>query len=505
MAYWHDLRAAMVAEQPVYFLGTVVLTVGSGDRSVVIDGQQRLATTSMLLAAIRDIFLEQEDPISAAQVASQYVVSTSLASQNAEPRLLLNRVDRQAYEHVVVGSTPGRAPELSDSGKRISLCYERLKTELREDVLSAGPYWRQRLISWIQMLDVRTRIIVVTVQDDADAFMIFETLNDRGLALTVADLIKNYLFGLCRENIGQVEERWVESTGHFDNAAASVEFTTFLRHWWSSLNGATRERDLYRNIRRSITTERAALEAVQRISSAAPLYSAILNPEVEYWSEFPDNLSEYIRVLLELGLGQHRPLLLAAMARFDVIETEALIRGLISWSVRGLIVGGIGGGTTERYYAEAAVGVSSGRISTAVQVMEKLEPIIPTDSEFRDQFSQRRISRLALAHYYLRAIEYGSAIPVTDERDFVVMAVLRPSEYEDFLEPDEDDPVDKRIGNFILIPKSRATEFANSQAMRLSAVGDYAVSAEQWIRRGVHERQADLAAAAAEVWARRPQ
>ncbi|KAB2813102.1 DUF262 domain-containing protein [Pimelobacter simplex] len=504
LAYWHDLRAAMVAEQPVYFLGTVVLTRGGNDRSTVIDGQQRLATTSMLLAAIRDIFLEYGDPVSAAQVTSQYVTSTSLLSQLTEPRLLLNHVDRRAYQSFVVDPSQESLNDFPESGRRIAGCFERLKDELRQDVASAGPYWRQRLINWIQMLDVRTRVIVVTVQDDADAFMIFETLNDRGLALTVADLVKNYLFGLCRDRVGEVEEMWIDATGNFDNAAASVEFTTFLRQWWSSLHGATRERDLYRNIRRSVTTELGAVDAVKQISQAAPLYTAILDPEQEYWSEFSRDMSESARVLLELGLGQHRPLLLAAMSRFGSEELGILLRGLISWSVRGLIVGGIGGGTTERYYAEAAVAISSGRILTATQVVEQLDPIVPSDAEFNSQFSQRRINKLALVHYYLRAIASRDVIPDADERDYVVMPVVRRADYEHLLTEEDDDPIDRRIGNYILVPKGRATEFASSIDLRLSEVRGYARNPDEWIKHGISERQAALASSATEIWTRWP-
>lgn len=504
LAFWQDLRASMVADNSVYFLGTVVLTVGAGDRSTVIDGQQRLATTSMLLAAIRDVFTERGDTASAAQVGSQYVSSTSLLTQLAEPRLMLNHVDRFAYQSIVVDAEVPALDNLSDSGRRIAECVDLLRNRLREDVDAAGPYWRDRLIGWIRMLDSKTRVIVVSVRDDADAFMIFETLNDRGLALTVADLVKNYLFGLCRDRIGEVEQQWVRATGNFDNGSTSVEFTTFLRQWWSSLHGATRERDLYRRIRRTITNEAAALEALNRISDAAPLYTALLNPEQEYWSERPVNLSEAVRVLLELGLEQHRPLLLAAMAHFEEIELERLLHGLISWSVRGLVVGGIGGGTTERAYAETAVAVSSGRVSTTDHVLDRLEFILPTERDFYLQFAQRRVNKSGLLHYYLRAVQGGSSVPAADERDFVVMPVLYRAEYVDLLDLEEDDPIDKRIGNYILVPKADATKMRNSQTLRLAMVSQYARSVEEWLRNGATTRQLDLAERANNVWPRRP-
>lgn len=53
--FWSDLRSAFAESSPEYFLGTIVLTrQGKPPRDTIIDGQQRLATTSILLAAIRD-------------------------------------------------------------------------------------------------------------------------------------------------------------------------------------------------------------------------------------------------------------------------------------------------------------------------------------------------------------------------------------------------------------------------------------------------------------------
>src|SRR3989304_5082896 len=55
---FHDYANAIANQHGSYFLGTIVLTRGTGDVPEVSDGQQRLATTTILLAAIRNYFLE---------------------------------------------------------------------------------------------------------------------------------------------------------------------------------------------------------------------------------------------------------------------------------------------------------------------------------------------------------------------------------------------------------------------------------------------------------------
>src|SRR3954453_19740147 len=60
--YWSDLRSAFAKADPEYFLGTVVLTSeGLVGRHAIIDGQQRIATTAILLAAIRDEYKARGD------------------------------------------------------------------------------------------------------------------------------------------------------------------------------------------------------------------------------------------------------------------------------------------------------------------------------------------------------------------------------------------------------------------------------------------------------------
>src|SRR5215467_9823631 len=55
---FEDLSAAISNNNQTYFLGTLVFTQGPGDRLEVADGQQRLATASILIAAIRDYLAE---------------------------------------------------------------------------------------------------------------------------------------------------------------------------------------------------------------------------------------------------------------------------------------------------------------------------------------------------------------------------------------------------------------------------------------------------------------
>ena len=251
-----------------------------------------------------------------------------------------------------------------------------------------------------------------------------------------------YLFGLSRNDIDTIQEQWTGALSSLQASADEETFTTFVRHLWGSLRGSTRERELYGQIKAEITSAPSALRFGQQLESAAPFYAALLSADHPYWADKTE-LAPAAQTLLRLGLEQNRPLLLAAMRRFDDSELAVLIRAVISWSVRGLVVGGIGGGTTERAYGEPAVRVSEGSAVSTADVYEELSGVIAADEEFRRVFAGRRINRSRLAKYLLAALtqaEAGVGSPsivseTTDSRLVLGTVMPRsaaPEEWPDF-------------------------------------------------------------------------
>ena len=84
----------------------------------------------------------------------------------------------------------------------------------------------------------------------------------------------------------------------------------------------------------------------------------------ERWTELGTIAEKNLQTLNRLDLEQMRPLLLAVMKHFANREIKRTLKALVSWGVRGLIVGGIGGGKTERAYSQAAVKIRDGNIKT---------------------------------------------------------------------------------------------------------------------------------------------
>ncbi|MFQ5597837.1 MAG: DUF262 domain-containing protein [Nitrospiria bacterium] len=86
---WDDLQGILYGDQDNYFLGSMVFISKSDGSLEVVDGQQRLATVSILLAAIRDGFQGIDDQQRADHIDMQYLCTRDFKTMEASPRLSL--------------------------------------------------------------------------------------------------------------------------------------------------------------------------------------------------------------------------------------------------------------------------------------------------------------------------------------------------------------------------------------------------------------------------------
>jgi len=515
--------SAFAQADPEYFLGTIVLSAeGTARRLTIVDGQQRLATTTMLLAAIRDEYRQRGDLTRADIVQRDFLSKPDLDSGTDVPQLRLNSEDDHFFQDLVVKPIdPGPTAERS-SHRVIGSAYQSLRDFVAATSASVGAEWDKRLLGWVKFVDEALLGIVVVVPTESDAFLIFETLNDRGADLTIADLLKNYLFGRAGSQLDQVRDRWVASLGALEMTAETSTFVTFLRHYWSSKQGATRERDLYKSIKAGVVTEGQAVDFADGLQKAARLYAALLNPEHEFWANLGTGTKEALETLLRLDLEQIRPLLLAGMQHFTDAEVKKLIRASVAWGVRGLVVGGIGGGTYERRYCEAAVKIRNGDIKAVNELFVQLADLVPSDEEFANAFAVARVPRGTLARYYLYALERGKngqaepeLVPNEDEEKVNLEHILpkNPSEaeWEEFTPEQKRDFV-HRLGNMALLKKGPNGRIGNKPfgdkqpilaASALLWTQD-AGSRAEWVPETVAARQQDMAGLAVTVWPREP-
>ena len=188
-----------VAEYDHYFLGSIIVSDRDGQKFIV-DGQQRLTTLTLLL-----IFLHQElgDSEQKGQVAEL------IFSQKYRKRSFnLDIAERTACMEALYAGEAFGGSEPSESVANILARYGDIGETFPENLRGpALPYFVDWLLENVHLVEI-------TAYSDGDAYTIFETMNDRGLSLTPADMLKGYLLA----NIDDSERRtrvgavWKERT-----------------------------------------------------------------------------------------------------------------------------------------------------------------------------------------------------------------------------------------------------------------------------------------------------
>ena len=176
-----------------YFLGSIILSERDGHKFIV-DGQQRLTTVTLLL-----LLLHRRQGERADRVKLEDLIFSERYGERAFNVAVEER--RAIMQSLFAGEVPDTS-EASESVQTIVGRYqdlEELLGEQAEDIDDeALPFFCDWLIEKVYLIEI-------TASSDDDAYVIFETMNDRGLSLTPLDMLKGYLLANITE-IGQRNE-----------------------------------------------------------------------------------------------------------------------------------------------------------------------------------------------------------------------------------------------------------------------------------------------------------
>jgi hypothetical protein len=290
---FHDLTKAFDSHKPLYFLGTIVLTEGPKGAREVADGQQRLATTAILLAAIRDYLLDLDDVAGANQYQSEYLIKYDPPSGQSRARIRLNVEDDQFFLNTILlppKDRPSNAMSKFQSNERIKSAGLKAHEHVK-NITAALPIKdkAKRLYDWIEFLRDKALVVAITVPAHiSDSFRMFETLNARGLQASQVDILKNFLFGKAPDSIGKIHPRWLSMLSTIESYGSDELLLNFIRQFWISLHGPTTLKELGEEVENTIKNEQKAIDFVTTLDSASSDYVALLKPmQHPRWSGFP--------------------------------------------------------------------------------------------------------------------------------------------------------------------------------------------------------------------------
>lgn len=519
-----DLNGAITAGASEYFLGSIIVVnpPEQHDFIEVYDGQQRIATAMILIGAIRDFFFcTLKDRKEAEVIAGESLIS--LARRGKEtPHFVLSAADSQFFVARILREPDheerkNAKPDPTKESHQLVLDAAKVAAEHVEVITKNLPadVQAQTLHKWLDFLQNGARVIWVEVQDQASAYRIFETMNDRGLKLSAADLIKNYLYSLVSApNTDQVTQRWqsmsavLESLGIEDGDAVD-----YIRYFWITTHGHTRSGDLFDKVKKEVNSEATALAWLDKLERRANDYAAILTPSHDSWSTSHQEVRSDLDTLRYLGISQLRPLLLAAYGAFSDKELARLIKNAVGWSVRCLITG-VPSGNLEGFYSKNAKAISEGKIKAVAEIPE-LGSLIPADDRFYAAVQTATVPTASLARYYLRRLQImadGDKEPQytpSSDTDVTLEHILPQKPGGDWkIAADRVEALYNRLGNQALLKGSVNSRIGNagfeSKKKALSRspfsltnmVSKYA----DWTEKEISERQNELAKLATAAW-----
>lgn len=316
---FEDLREAMRTggEEP-YFLGSIVLIKPKEQKiGQVVDGQQRLTTLTILAAVLRDVATESQERD--ALGSAVYIEPNPYKDQVEAVRLLAHTEDRVFFREAIQfpGATANAQPPHEAKTEAQTLMWGNAE-KLRKSVLALEAHERQAFVKFFLRKCV---LVVVATESRAAALRIFRVLNDRGLDLSNADVIKADLLGKLEPGeIAHQAARWRE----FETDLGREEFETLLENLRFIREESKNRRTLSEAYEERFHKADAADVRTFLDKELAPAKRWISQILVGDGEDFPEGLGrEWIEALSGLRLVPNRdwmPVALAAASRFGASE-----------------------------------------------------------------------------------------------------------------------------------------------------------------------------------------
>ncbi|MFY8011411.1 MAG: DUF262 domain-containing protein [Saprospiraceae bacterium] len=514
---WQDIRALLADEDNEHYMGYLVLQTSNNKEFQIIDGQQRLTTMSLLILSTLNCLkelvdsgieaennLKRKDSLLNSYIG--YVDPVTLISNN---KLKLNRNSDDYYKQhlVLLKELPLRNTNSSEKQMRecFNWYYDRIKKEFNTG---------ESLAAFIDNIVDKLFFTVIEVTDQLNAFKVFETLNARGVQLSSADLLKNYLFFVVDEtkpHISEIEELeniWSKIVGKL----GEQKFEDYLRYYWNSINKSVGKKNLFKNVKGNIKSKEQVFELIRNLNDTADLYLAIQNPEDEFWRDKPD-IRKSLKELKLFQIRQINSLFLSALRNLEVENFKKLAKICSVISFRYNIIGGLNPNAQEDVYNTVALKISSNK---RFEVAD-FQTIYVSDLNFENDFSTKEFRNTTRNHkivkYILSKIEvYQHKNEIDPESDLFTIEHILPENADDTWGNFTFEEINRsvyRMGNLTLLERKLNREagqkgyvekkvlFAQSNSELTKTLPD---NFNTWNEDKLAARQRELAKHAKAIW-----
>ncbi|WP_254564795.1 DUF262 domain-containing protein [Oscillatoria sp. HE19RPO] len=406
---WDDiLLTGSTDEITSHFLGSIVYIekglyqVSSQSPLLVIDGQQRLTTVTLLIAALANALgdFEPVEGFSPRKLRNYYLLNPEEDGEKYY-KLILSQTDKSSLIAIL-----SQSPQPKDCSIRITQNFKLFESLMKED--------QDNLTIVCKGLAKLLVVDVALSREQDNPQLIFESMNSTGRELTKADLIRNYiLMGLEPELQTKLyEQYWRSMEVEFGQEAYGTEFDKFIRHFLTVKNGVIPNKNaVYESFKaysRLSQIAQAGVEAlVKDINTFARYYCAMAlgyeqNPKLKV--AFQD--------LRELKVDVAYPFLLELYQDYDsgeFPETDFVqaVRLVESYVFRRAVCG-IPTSSLNIIFANFTKALKKNNYLESIQARFLLLPSygrFPNDDEFKQWLQIKDLYNIRDRSYWLRRLE----------------------------------------------------------------------------------------------------
>lgn len=315
--FWNDIISQISFleenkhETKEYFIGSLVM-VGDDEQGVdfyVVDGQQRLTTITIMLSALTQIGKElQEEEFS----SSCYRYIEGRDTDYKKFFKLINETPRPFFQNSIQHFELDRTLEpSSEEEKRLLFAYKYFYKKISAEKTNYENFMlflralRDQVINCI--------VIFITVDNEKEAQIIFETLNAKGKDLDVLDLIKNRIFEVLNKEHPSdfAKDTWREIKNTISSRENNVKLSKFFRHYWISNYSFATESKIYKlfldNIEDTAESYELFMSNLLRFSKA---YAKVISPSSEDWKNYDERkVFNSLVAIKDFRVEQPRPLI----------------------------------------------------------------------------------------------------------------------------------------------------------------------------------------------------
>ena len=520
---WNDIELAAETNN-AHYMGSVVLQSTTGKEFLIIDGQQRFTTLTILTLAIINAIQTLADRGNETQqnreradiLMKQYIGQKDPASLSYSSKLFLNENNDGFFQNRLIGfKDPVNVRRLSDSEKLMWEAYQFFKERVALKFKDAGG---STLASFLNNIAGELMMFIqITVQDELNAYTVFETLNSRGVELTSTDLLKNFLFSSVSKSetdLKQIKTQWKKII----DAIGLKEFPNFLRYFLIATRKQITKEYLFKEVKHFVKTGQDVFDLLDHLEFYAYNYIALGNSEDELWRMDKENRNA-INILKAFKVTQWKPLLMVALEKLNNNDLKRLIQCIVSLSFRYNVIAKRQTNEMEKGYSKAAINLYKDQNPNIIAIRNDIKFMYVNDEEFKNSFSIKEFNtnnstEKKLARYTLYKLESqeedGSLYDFETDNGTIehILPESFPDTYRGEFNEEQFENSVYSIGNLTLLEAAKNNKEASNKTFeekkRVYATSKYAItkniSDPHWTPLNIKSRQDQLARLATSIW-----